>query len=183
MTNNLQSQGQNQFEHDVTWCLKEIEKHYANEPYWEETLVCHFSRTPHDNAQEVYWKEVNKEATKRYVSVCSESSLDHKDAYRELNRMMILLLNIISGNLIDASEEYKNSLELKNILTISHKLWQQRAPSTLQQHDALLQESQKCLNLFEEMTNSPFTLFTYYTENMNNLRCSVEKITHDNSIK
>ncbi len=157
-----------QFEQDVHWCLNKIHTRYANEPYWEETFTCHFSREPDE--QTPYWKAVNAEALKRYTDHNNASSLVYKDAYRELSRMTLLLINIISGNLMDASKEYRENEELAHMLTLSHKLWQQRAPSTLQQHDEMLQQCQVCLNLFEQMTKSPLTSFTHYAESMNKLR-------------
>ena len=160
-----------QFEQDVNWCIEELKHHFIDRPYWEETTVANFTRD--HGVNKPYWKLVNKEATKRLTN--TPTTLLHKEAYRELNRMTLFAINIMAGSLLDC--RYNNNLlkqALEEILTITHDQLSVRAPNTLSEHDHTLECIQNCIDHFCQSIGEPSADFIDFADKMNKLRIKNE---------
>lgn len=156
-----------QFEEDVNWCIGEINQHFSDQPYWEESVITDFTRG--NNIDEQYWKTVNQVATKRSTEF--PVTLLHIEAYRELNRMALFAINVMAGTLLDCRYNTNiNKQALEKILRITHDQLSVRAPSSLPEHDSLLQEVQTCIDHFCEAIGEPSDDFIDFAGKMNTLR-------------
>lgn len=156
-----------QFEYDVSWCIEEINQRFSGQPYWEESVIAHFTRG--NNPDEQYWRAINQVATMRCTKL--PATLLHTEAYRELNRMTLFSINIIAGALLDRCNNNPiDKQALEKILRITHDQLSVRAPSSLQEHDYLLQETQTCIDLFCESIGEPSADFVDFAVKMNELR-------------
>ncbi|EOA8958835.1 hypothetical protein ACIMS1_004526 [Vibrio harveyi] len=72
--------------------------------------------------------------------------LDYKEAYHEAIKIAVLIINTISGEVLDKNHDKKN---LSEILTKTIQLWLQSPPETLLKHDEYLNQLLECLNRFE----------------------------------
>lgn len=162
-----------QFESDVNWCIEEMKQHFSGRPYWEESFTAYF--THGTNINESYWRTVNQTATKRITDI--PTPLQHKEAYRELNRISFFSINVMAGSLLDCrhnSAIMKQALE--EILTITHDQLSVRAPSSLSEHDHALQDIQTCIDRFCGAIKEPSADFIDFADKMNTIRLNSRQI-------
>ncbi|WP_390241736.1 hypothetical protein [Vibrio sp. R78045] len=156
-----------QFEEDVNWCIAQMNHRFIDRPYWEETTTAYFTRG--NNIDEQYWKSVNQTATKRLTD--TPATLPYEEAYREINRIALLSINIMAGALLDCRYNKDiNKKELEDILEITHDQLSVRAPSSLSEHDAMLEEVQSCIDHFCESIGEPSAEFIDYSDKLNQIR-------------
>ncbi|WP_234498172.1 hypothetical protein [Vibrio maritimus] len=168
---------QAQFERDVEWYQNKMIERSLGFAYWEEIFDCSFSRGAENSP--TYWHKVHKEASRRFEQQLPSEDLDFKASYRELNRLALFIINVIAGCLIDTQGKI-NTDTMEEILQITHNLWNDKAPRTLEQHDHVVSQLLACLKRIEINTNSPFTEFVHYDEIMNIQRLK-QGSDHDHS--